>query len=129
VKLEAFARLRPRPVHEEPDLAVHQLDGAEHDDDVGGRREPGEHAEGDSESAEELAHGHQVAHRSEHRHDAGEAVPSEGAEQLLRAVRGEDDADQNARRQERPVERRQPFPALLSMHGNSPFQGFIACLR
>src|SRR5262249_8710156 len=55
---------------------------------------------------EELSDRHEVAHGSQHFDDRCEARAAEGAEELLRAVRHEDNADDEPDEKKRPIDGR-----------------------
>src|ERR1041384_3520981 len=118
--LEALARLLPRPVHEETDMAVNHANRTEHDEYDCCRREAREKTDDETQTAEELADADQITQRPQHLDDGGEAGAAECAEKFLRAVRHEDDAHKDAGREERPINRRTITNRNLSCHNFLP---------
>jgi len=84
----------------EPMLSVDQRDGPEHDDDQRSRGEAAQESDHESQTAEELSDGDGITerpHAIRGRLDHGRQTrPTESAEELLRAMGGKDDADDQA---------------------------------
>lgn len=101
--LEAFALLLPSPVHEEAVVHVHRRDRDHHIADDAERGNAAEQADDQAQPAEELGTDGQKCQRRrnahllrEEAHGAVEAVASEPAQHLLRAVCEEHDAQHQA---------------------------------
>ena len=94
---EALAFLRPVPIHEEPEGAMHRRNGDHHIDRDADGGDSSEESQNQSQAAEELGGDRQEGEwgRNMHRarketHGSGEAETSEPPQHFLRAMREED---------------------------------------
>src|SRR6185369_7483427 len=116
VILKSLASLVAHPVHEEPNLAVDHPNRTEHDDNDRRCGKPRQEPNHEPQTTKELTNRHEITQRSHHSNNRRQPRSTKCSEELLRAVRHKHHTHNDARNQQRHINRRSVMKFYFSYH-------------